>query len=254
MKTFITLIFSSLIFSIFGQQLLKDIDTSFDYKERFYRKGKLITTNIWRYVYPNGQPSIAATDLALNPGFDTSQMVLEQDGLWVEYFDKKWNKADSSDYYYSILAEYNCGLTEGKVYYFRKNEIIYTGFRFPKLNDSVFNGSRRVTYNKGKVEWVEYNLFREDSLRNKYYNSSWFFPNGELKSYSLADDINHQYVTLKYNKAGICTYELRLNHHESYTIKRKRKGRKEIMDVRENGMFTTTVKVDGKVVKQRKHK
>lgn len=254
MKTFTTLFFFCLIFSLFGQEQLKDIDTSFDYKERFYWKGKLMTTNTWRYVYLNGQPSIAVTNLPLNPGFDTTGMVREKDGLWVEYFDKKWNPVDSSNQYYRILAEYKVGYTQGKVYYFKKDEIIYTGLRYPKLNGTVFNGSRKIIYNKGKVEWVEYNLFREDSLRNKYYNSSCFFPNGELKCYSLSDDINYQYVTLKYNKSGICTYELRLNHNESCIIKRKRKGRKEIIDIKENGLFTKTVKVDGEVVRQRKHK
>ncbi|WP_343631670.1 hypothetical protein [Fluviicola sp.] len=254
MKSITTFIFYLFIFWAFGQQQLKDIDTSFDYKERFYRKEKLITRNSWRYVRDNGQPSIGVNDLLLNPGFDTTGMVREKDGLWCEYFDKSWNPTDSSHQYYQILCEYNCGLTEGKVYYFRKNEIIYTGLRYPKLNDSIFNGSRRITYNNGKVEWIEYKLFREDSLRSKYYNTSSFFPNGELKHYTLSDDINFQYVGLKYNKFGICTYELKLNHNESYTIKRKRKGRKEIIDVRENGMFTKTVKVDGKVVRQRKHK
>jgi hypothetical protein len=253
MKTLSTFIFFSLIFSGFGQQQLKDIDTSFDYQERFYENGQLIAENSWRLVYPDGTPSIPLKDLYLNPDMDTSEMSLEQDGLWVEYYDKKWNEVDSSRFYYKVLREYDCGYTQGKSYYFKKNELMYTGLRYPKLNDSVFNGSRKIIYDKGNISWVEYRLFMEDSLRNKYYHSACYFPDGQLMSYNLSDDINYQYVVIRYNKAGLCTYELKLNHQEAYRIKRKRKGRKEIMEVRENRIFTRTVKINGKEVRQRKH-
>ncbi len=252
MKIVTTLLFSTLVFLVLGQQQLKDLDTTLDYKERFYENGQLITTNLWRYVYPNGK-SIAAEDLYLNPHMDTSKMEREPDGLWVEYFDEKWNPVDSSNYYYHILCEYNLGYTKGKVYYFKKDEIMYTALRYPKLNDSIFNGFRKIVYNKGEILWVEYSLFSEDSLQKKYYNMAYYFPNGQLKSHNLSDDHHYQYESTMYNKAGLCTYELKLNRNESYIIKRKRKGRKEIIDVREKGVFTKTVKVNGKEVRKRTH-
>ncbi|MNU50423.1 hypothetical protein D3C71_393860 [compost metagenome] len=255
MKIVTAFLFSSLVFFTFCQQQLKDLDTTLDYKERFYKNEKLITTNLWRYVYPNTNGlSIAAEDIYLNPHLDTSKMEREQDGLWVEYFDKKWNEVDSSNYYYRILCEYDCGYTVGKVYYFRKNEIMHTALRYPELNDSVFDGFRKIIYDKGRISWVEYSFFSGDSLKNQYYNMASYFPDGQLKDYSLSDDHNYQYKSTRYNKAGLCIYELKLNRNESYIIKRKRKGRKEIIDIRENGVFTRTVKVDGKEVRQRKHK
>ena len=251
MKIITTLLFSTLVFLVFCQQQLKDLDTTLDYKERFYKNGQLITTNLWRYISPNGL-SIAAEDISLNPQLDTSKMEREPHGLWVEYFDKKWNPVDSSNYYYRLLCQYNCGYTAGKVYYFQKDEIMYIGLRYPKLKDSVFNGFRKTTYHKAKILSVEYSLFSDDSLKNKYYNMAYYYPNGQLKSYNLSDDHNYQYESTKYNKAGICTYELKHNRNESYLIKRKRNGRKEIIEARKNGVLTKTVKVNGKEVRKSK--
>lgn len=253
MKIVTTLLFSTFIFLVLGQQQLKDLDTTLDYKERFYKNGQLITTNLWRYVDPNGR-AIAAEDILLNPQLDTSKMQREPHGLWVEYFDKKWNPIDSSNHYYRLLCQYNCGYTVGKVYYFKKDEIMYTALRYPKLKDSVFDGFRKIVYEKGKILWVEYSLFSDDSLKKKYYNMAYYYPTGQLKSHNLSDDHNYQYESTKYNRAGLCIYELKHNRKESYLIKRKRKGNKEIIDVRENGVLTKTVKVGGKEVRKRKLK
>lgn len=254
MKITTTVLFSTFIFLLFGQQQLKDVDTAFDYQERFYRNGELKTINLWGYFDQHGI-SIAEVDIPNNPHIDTSNMERVQIYLWIEYFDKKWIPCDSAEHSYYCLREYDdYGYIVGKSYYFRKNgEILYVMLRYPELNDSVFEGVRKIRYDKGKVTWVDYELFLEDSLRGYYYNSTWYYPNGQLKLYGLSDDSLKQYETKKYSKAGYCTYELKHypNEGHSYTIKRKRKGRKEVIDQKVNGVRTKTVKVNGKEVRQR---
>lgn len=248
MKPLITYMFSCSIFLLFGQQHLNEIDTSLDYQERFYQNGRLITTNTILYI--DSVNTYTVHQIQSDPAIDTTVLHRVQDGLWIEYFDKKWNASDPPHHSYFRLGEYDLGYTTGKIYYFNKQcELIESALRYPIVNDTVFEGVRKITYSKGKITWIKYQRFLEDSLKEPYVNLSNYYPNGQLKSYNLSDDFNYKYHTQKYNKNGLCTHELKLNRHESYTIKRK--GRKEMCLIKENGVPIRLTKIDGVEVKRR---
>jgi hypothetical protein len=230
---------------------LKNIDTTFDFNERFYQNGKLTVTNTILYIDSVNIYSI--DQIQSNQKIDTTQLERVQHRLWIEYYNKKWKPSDNSNYTYYRLGEYDYGFTVGKIYYFdKKGGVIKTALRYPYLNDTIFEGVRKISYLKGKVTWVEYQRFTEDSLKGMYVNLTSYYPNGKIKAYSLSDDFNHDHHSLKYNKSGLCKYELKLNNTDSYLIKRKRKGKKEIIETKENGNRIKIIKIDGKEFRRKK--
>jgi hypothetical protein len=251
MKYQIIFLFSIPFCFLYGQEELKSIDTTFDFKERFYQNGKLTVTNTILYI--DSVNTYTINQIQSNQKIDTTQLERVQHGLWIEYFNKKWNPSNSSNFYYYRLCEYQFGYTTGKIYYFnKKDDIIKTALRYPKMNDTIFEGVRKITYQKGKIIWIEYNRFIEDSLKGLYVNLTSYYQDGKIKSYSLLDDFNYDHHTLKYNKTGLCKYELKLNKKDSFLIKRKRKGKKEIIETKENGNLIKIIKLDGKEIRRKK--
>jgi hypothetical protein len=225
MKNLIAIVFSISLSFLFGQESLSAVDTTFDYQERFYENNKLIVTNTILYI--DSINTYTLEQIQSNSKIDTNHLERVKNGLWIEYFDKKWNECDSSKYYYYRLGEYDFGYTTGKIYYFNKDrEIVKTALRYPKMKDTIFEGVRKTTYDNGTITWIEYQRFTEDSLKGLYVNLCNYYPNGKIKTYALSDDFNNNHHSLKYNKQGLCTYELRLNRNESFRVKKEEKRQK----------------------------
>lgn len=251
MRNLITIVLSISLSFVFGQESLSVIDTTFDYQERFYINNVLVVNN--NTVYIDSINTYTFEQVQTDSVLDTNNLERVKNGLWIEYFDKKWNECESSKHYYYRLGEYDLGYTTGKIYYFnKKGEIVKTALRYPKVNDSIFEGVRKITYDKGIITWVEYQRFTEDSLKGFYANLCSYYPNGKIKTYALVDDFNNNHHSLKYNKEGLCTYELRLNNKESFSVKRKRNGKKEIIQTKENGLPIKIIKIDGIEIKRKK--
>jgi len=228
---------------VWAQQPLSACDTTQDWNERFYKNGQLALNGYYVYLDSSGYYDWTMFDF--DPLIDSTKMERVQHRKWIEYFDKKWQPTDSSNQYYYCLCEFSGGYAKGKVYYFKKNgKLIQSALRYPNYSDEEFNGVRRIYYTKKDViESIYYNRFTEDSLKGFYYNSSFYYTNGQLASYSLNDEFNNRYESLKYNKKGLCTYELKLNNVDHYTIKRRKRGRK-VIEVREDKGIRTKTKMD----------
>lgn len=92
--------------SLFAQEELKDMDTILDYKERFYTTGKLNTDSQYSQLTNFSQ------------GDSLTKKV--KSGLWIEYFDRKFDEVSEAKYRYYRLVEYDAGEQVGKIYYFKK--------------------------------------------------------------------------------------------------------------------------------------
>lgn len=253
MKKLIAIAFFIPLSFLFGQESLSLIDTTFDYQERFYQNDQLIVTNTIVYIDFDYTNAYTVEQIQANK-IDTTHLKQIKHGLWIEFYDKKWRESDSSKYYYYRLKEYNLGYSTGKIYYFNKKKaLVNVALAYPELGDSIFEGVRNITYKKGIITWIQYNRFTEDSLKGLYVNLWGYYPDGSLKYYTISDDYNYNFHSLKYDTDGLCTYELKLNRNESYMIKRKRNGRKEIIEKREDGKRIKIIKIDG-VEKKRKVK
>lgn len=253
MKNLIAIAFSISLSFLFGQESLSVVDTTFDYQERFYLNNKLVVTNTILYI--DSINTYTREQIQSNSKIDTNYLERVKNGLWIEYFDKKWNECDSSKYYYYRLGEYDFGYTTGKIYYFNKDrKIVKTALRYPKMKETIFEGVRKITYENGKISWIEYQRFTEDSIKGLYVNLYNYYPNGKIKGYAFIDDFNNNHCSLKYNMDGLCTYELQINQNESFLVKRKRKGKKEIIEIKENGISTKIVKIDGEEKKRKKRR
>jgi hypothetical protein len=235
MKNIFTILFTFSILFLFGQENLKDIDTTLDYKKRFFNNDELIAPN--NYMYINSSSYYTINQITSDPTIDTTILEKVEHGLWIQYFDKKRNASDSSNYYYYRLGEYDFGSVTGKIYYFKKNdEIVRFALQYPKIKDSIYNGVVEVKFKKEKITWIEYQYFDEDkdSKKEPYLNLTKYYSNGEIKGYALTDNYNYKHEARKYNKKGLCFYELIIDKKGSYKIKRKQKGRKEIIEIHEN--------------------
>jgi hypothetical protein len=224
---------------LFSQGELKYIDTTLDYKERFYKDGKLNTNY----------------DYGTATNYEQAEPVSKKVkvGLCVEYFDRKMYEADETKYTYYRLVEYVFGETEGKIYYFKKNDkLAHVVTLYPKIKDSIYEGYRIIYYKKDRIELLDYRRFDDVNLKGIYVYSTSFYPDGQVKSHVLSDDDNYQYQSWQFNKAGFCTNELKLNNEEAYRIKRK--GRKEIVEIRENEKHFKILKIDGVEIKRKKFK
>ncbi|HTO36981.1 MAG TPA: hypothetical protein VL021_01045 [Brumimicrobium sp.] len=253
MKKLIHIAFFIPLSFLFGQENLSLNDTTFDYQERFFQNGELKVSNT--IVYVDSKYTYAYTlEQVQSQNIDTTNLIRFKHGLWREFYDKKWRERDSSKYYYYSLTEYNFGYPTGNMYRFnKKKEIVNVALRYPELGDSIFEGIRHITYHNGTISWIQYFRFSDDTLKGLYINLWGYYPDGSLKYYTISDDSNNNFYSVSYDAKGLCTYESKLNKNEAYIIKRKRNGRKEIIDKREDGIRIKTIKIDG-VERRRKIK
>lgn len=240
MKLFVFFISMSVSTFVWSQQSISEIDTIQDWQERFYKNGQLALNGY--YVYLDSSGYYDWTEYDYDASIDSTKMVRVKHGKWIEYYNKKKQPTDSSNQYYYRLDEFRGGATIGKLYCFKKNgKLAYSSLIYPKYEDSIFDGYRTIHYTQnGTIEFIKYSRFDRDSLRGFYYNSYFYYANGQLETHSLNDDFNNRYESLKYNKKGFCTYELKLNNLDHYTIKRRKRGRR-VIEVREDhGVKTKT--------------
>lgn len=188
---------------VYSQADLTSIDTTIDYSARFYQNGKLITPNSLIELDSNNRKSYRAES-------DTLLAEMVKSGRWIEYFDRKKEPSNEKHYKYYRLCEYYYGVLIGKSYYFKKDgTLIQTIQAYPKLNDTIFNGTVTITYDKGKIAWVEYKLFRETASNLIYLNITSFYPNGNKKYFSFLDEYHSKTYWSHYSKNGLSKLEIR---------------------------------------------
>ena len=81
---------------LYGQEDLKNIDTTFDFNERFYQNGKLTITNT--KLYTDSINIYSIDQLQINQKMDTTQLECIKHVLWIAYYNKKWKPSDNSNY------------------------------------------------------------------------------------------------------------------------------------------------------------
>jgi hypothetical protein len=108
---------------------------------------------------------------------------------------------------------------------------------YPMLDEDEFQGYLIVKYSKSLlINSVEYKRFSDDTLAGMYINIAIYARNGQLRGYSLSDDENYRYHSIKMSKKGDCKYELVLTDTESFIRKRRRNGRVEIFETKIDGI------------------
>ena len=201
MKYTVTILLTISFFSLFGQEELNDIDTVLDYRERFYNSGQLDVQNSMLDL--NSNNIVPANQKKSSTNNDSSQLEYQKHGLWIEYFDKKWNECDSSEHYYFRLGEYDSGYYTGKTYDFnKKKELVRTYLRYPKMKDSIFEGVREIKYEDGNITKVEYHLFNQDRSPLFFWHTSYYNKDGILTSYSFTNEAQNRTRFISYSKDG----------------------------------------------------
>jgi len=254
MKNILTFIYAIVLLPLYSQHKLSEIDTALNFKSLYYFEGKLTTTNSLVYCNPESGGFYTKEFFASinQSGLDTSKMDLVKHGNWIEYFDKEEQMVTDENYKSYCLSTYNKGYQQGKTYYFQKGgRIIKTIENYPIYKDTVFEGFREIGYKRNKINYVTYERFDEDSSKGSYINISTYFSNGNLKEYVLNDDFNHKYEVMIFNPRGICTKELIVDHLYVLDVKRKRNGRKEIIETVENDKLYEIIKIDGIEIKRK---
>jgi hypothetical protein len=135
-----------LIFLCFltSSQIFAQFDTILDYKERFFINDSLITKNKL---------------------IDTLK-----DGLWVEYFDKKWNSTSKSSHKYYRLIEYENGLPLGKVYDFYKSGQLQMMGEYLSLNPETRIGTFVWYDRRGRKESLKY--YSDEDQYEMFFNKN----------------------------------------------------------------------------------
>lgn len=238
----------------FAQTQLSEINTTLDYKSRFFRNDTLITTNSIIYWDSLGMSYILdIPDYNSRQRYRPSNSVKQ--GLWVYYWDKKWRECDKSNAEFYQLFEYNYDTFVRKSYTFnRMNELLHSVEPYPIYEGEKFDGYLKIKYEKGTINSAEYRLWDSDSLWYKYTNRTTYYANGNVRSYTLNDDINKRYHSMSFEEDGFCRGELKLDDLDWFNIQRKRtkKGIKEIHFLKDQkGNKIETYSKDGVEIKRR---
>lgn len=241
-KYIVTILTVTSFFLLFGQEELKDIDTILDYRERFYPNGQLEVENSLLNI--NSNESSASND--------SSQLQYVKHGLWIEYFDKKWNECDSSEHHYFRLGEYDSGYFTGKTYDFTKNkEIVRTYLRYPKIKDTIFEGVREIKYEDGKIAKIEYHLFNQDQSQLFFWHYSYYNKNGVLTSYSYTNEAQNLTRFITYSKDGQVIKDYKRDEIEWYDKKWNKRRTRLKEEVYLKGKKIVRVYKNNKLVKEK---
>jgi hypothetical protein len=186
-----------------------------------------------------------------------SKDLSSKNGLWVIYYDINYKECLKSKHVYKRIVILKNGYSSHLQYLLdNKNKLISVTENYPEIEkDSIFNGYKLVNYtNKQKVTSVSFHKFINDSIypKDSYSNFNTYYPNGQLKSYSLKDDITKSYETQEYDRNGFNTYTLKLNGTESLKVKRKKRGQLILMDQRIGGTYYRIKIENGKEVYRKK--
>lgn len=232
-----------------AQMPYNQLDNQLDFEERFFEKDQLLTTN--EFLYLDSNIVYRKEDLE-ELGMDLFRFERVKHGKWVNYYDKNWNEVDVRKFEYFSLAEYQYGIIHGKAYYFTQDKKLHhTTLRYPPYFDSVFQGYRIIWYDgKERAQSAQYELFKTEGAP-RYSNNTVYFPDGSIKSFSLADDRTASYHVVEFNKRGKITYELRNDEQQTYKLRQKWFGWIMIKDTLENEMHYRYRYVFGKLTRKK---
>lgn len=180
-----------------------------------------------------------------------------KNGLWVIYYDKDYKECQKSKHVYKRVVILKNGYSTHLQYLINnKNQLISVTENYPEIQpDSIFNGYKLMNYShKRKVTTVSFYKFINNSVYKKgsYSNFNTYYSNGQLKSYSLQDDITKTYETQEYDRNGFNTYTLKLNANESLKVQRKKRGQLILMEQKIAGAYYRIKIVNGKEVSRKK--
>ncbi len=237
-----------------SQPQLSEIDTVLDYKSRFFRNDTLLAAN--EYVFWDSTFGWFSTHRPNQiKRLDVSKPHLN--GLWIHYYDKKWNDSDSNNFAFYELTQYSFGRWIKKSFTFnKKHELLFSEEPYPIFENEVFNGYLKLSYQNGAVCSAEYKQWEEDIFKNFHFNFTQFYNDGSIRSFSFLDDANYRYRSIINDKSGFCTYDLKLDKDESYRIERKKNGTriKEIVHIKEDGQGVVIFKKNDEVVRKKQAK
>ena len=239
------------VLSVNSQPQLSEIDTVLDYKSRFFRNDTLLAAN--EYVFWDSTFGWFSTHRPNQiKRLDVSKPHLN--GLWIHYYDKKWNDSDSNNFAYYELTQYSFGRWIKKSFTFnKKHELLFSVEPYPIFEKEVFNGYLKLSYQNGVVYSAEYRRWDSDSLRFQFLNETYYYPNGTIKSHTLNDDINKRYRMISFDDDGFCRVDIKHDETDLYHIQRKRtkKHLKQIELIKnENGEKIEIYSKDGVEIKR----
>ncbi|MFT5600038.1 MAG: hypothetical protein ACI9N1_000270 [Flavobacteriales bacterium] len=157
------------------------IDSTTDYKDRFYANDTLLTKN--------------------------ETIENKKDGYWIEYFDKKWVESTKKKSKYYRLIEYKNGLPVGKVYDFYRSGKLQMLGEFKSLEPNLRIGTT-IWYTKSgkrtRLEFQNEDTFYESEYyangklsyeqkflrgrdQSSYYNRNLYYKNGNPLSLDFRD-------------------------------------------------------------------
>lgn len=234
-----------------AQPQLSEIDTILDYKSRFFRNDTLAATN--EYVYWDSIKGWFSTNRPQQMrNFDVSKP--SPHGFWIHYYDKKRNASDSNNFAFYELIQYSYGRWIKKTFTFnKKHELLFSEEPYPIFENEMFNGYLKLSYKNGAIYSAEYRRWLNDSLRLQYINQTVYYPNGEIISHSLHDDINRRYRLMAFDDDGFCRVDYKNDGVNWYNIQRRRtkKHLKEIVLIKdENGERIEIYSKDGVEIKR----
>lgn len=203
------------------QHELKDIDTTLNYKKVFYRNDSLILHPYYKYYDSITYRTYIVTKEKFEENIgnlDTSKIQLLREFTWKNEYKKK-NKS----YYY--LAYYKDDILKGKRYDFNsKDRLISTFKNYPKIKDSIFNGSQIINYDKkGRITSVKYIQFNKDQTFLFYWNYLSYNKSGVLTSYSYVDEEKNKTRFITYSKNGEIIKDYKRDETEWYNKKWNKK-------------------------------
>ncbi len=230
-----------------AQYQISETDTSLHYLSTFYNEGNLVLDG--RYVYVlDSLNSFGGFIYEKAENYDSTRMQKVEEGKFMH------NRTDKKkDGYY--LTEYHLGDLVGKKYGFdRKGNLLLTMCRYPKINDSVFNGSQIIRYDKKqRVYSIEYILFKEDQTNSYYWNFLQYNKKGKLVYYVYDDEKLNIHITKKYNDEGELISDYLRTPVAFYDMKWSKNKKRLKMETKENGVWMTRYYKNDILVKEKKN-
>ena len=209
----------AILLCLFCLNGLAQIDTTFDYKKRFYKNETLITKN------------------TINEG--------EKHGLWIEYLDKNWKESTKNKSKFFRLIEYKNGNPIGKVYDFYNSGKLQMVGKYKSLNPEIRQGTFIYFSKKGNRNSLSYytsdsilnnNYYRNGNLMNSelylrgrdmfnYSNSLWYFKNGNPKWLNYSDSKQDTSYYLSGRRNGSIDFQNVYSNGNFVSIDQNRKGK-----------------------------
>lgn len=249
--TKISLIFLFFVFSLSAsaQHEIIETDTSLNYKDTFYTNGQLNVSSYYKYFDSTiNMNRVVAKDLFDSniKNIDTSKIVLLKEGTWRIYYQKK-----SKRYYY--LAHYKDDELIGKRYDFNsKGKLISTFARYPKIKDSIFNGSQIINYDKkGRITSIKYIKFIENQTNLFYWHYLIFNKSGKLKRFSLLDESKNKTRFITYSNDGQIIKDYKRDETEWYDKEWNKKRTKLKEEVHEKGKTIIRIYLNNNLIREK---